>query len=100
VSHTHIVIPLSQHEERPKEFRRAINQLINASISGSATLRANQTTTTVTHENISTERHPTLTAAAGTWADLSLRVSSITQGSFVITHSNEAATDRIVHWHL
>lgn len=100
MTHSHTVLPLGSQEERPKEFRRAINQLINGNISGSVTLTANATTTTVTHENISTERHPVLTAAAGTWSSLSLRVSSITQGSFVITHSNEAATDRVVHWHL
>lgn len=100
MSHTGSLIPLHQHEERPKEFRRVINQLIKASVSGSVTLRDGQTTTTVENENISAERHPTLTAGPGTWTSTALRISAIAQGSFTITHSNEAATDRTVYWHL
>jgi hypothetical protein len=96
------MIPLAQHETRLKEFVRAVNQLITglSNAKGTVTLNAGATTTTVTNENVTTLSYPVLTAGSGTWASTVMRITTISAGSFVITHSNEAATDRVVYWHI
>lgn len=63
---------------------------------GDVTLRANQTTTTVTFENCSRDCRVflsprTLNAAA---AVPTTYISSILQGSFVITHASNAQADK------
>ena len=67
---------------------------------GRVTLNASATTTTVTDADIPALAMPQLTAGTGTWTSTALRVSSVAKGSFVITHSNEAATDRVVFWQI
>lgn len=96
------MIPLHHAEDRQKEFVRAINQLIRglSNAKGTVTLNASATTTTVTNENITASSYPQLQAGTGTWSDLSLRVSSIIDGAFTITHASEAATNRAVFWHI
>lgn len=89
---------LSHGETRLEKIVQAINQ--NIRTSGSVTLRASQTTTTVTNEAIGKNSIVQLTAATGTWSDTSLRASTVTTGSFTILHSSEAATDRVVFWSL
>lgn len=85
----------------PEQTAVAVNQLMQgkSNAAGEVTLRASQTTTTVTSEVIDTMSRPQLTAGPGTWADLSLRVSAVADGSFTITHSSEAAA-RTVFWRL
>lgn len=67
---------------------------------GSVTLRANQTTTTVTGDNISSDAKPQLTPttlnAAGALA--TTYITSVVAGSFVITHANAVSTDRTFYW--
>lgn len=96
------MIPLGHNETRLREVIRAVNQLIRglSNAKGSVTLRAGETTTIVTHENIAPDSAPVLTAGPGTWSSLALRVSAVAAGSFTITHASEAASDRVVHWHL
>ena len=65
---------------------------------GSVTLRASQTTTTVTDDFIPSPALVFLQAGTGTWTTLTLRVSAKAKGTFTITHSSEAATDRVVDW--
>lgn len=78
----------------------AIKQLWEgqSGICGSVTLTANATTTTVTNSLIPAAAVPQLTPASGTWASTVMRVTTVAKGSFIITHSNEAATDRVVYW--
>lgn len=89
--------PLAPNETRLHVIVQAIRSMMRPR--GAVTLRANQTTTTVTNEMIGATSVPTLTAGPGTWSDLSLRVSAVAAGSFTITHSSEAAA-RTVHWQL
>ena len=70
---------------------------------GQVTLRANQATTTVTHSNIGSSARISLTPrTANASADFgggAFYVSSVTAGSFVITHPNDADTDKTFDWH-
>ena len=78
----------------------AINQMAEGQgiCRGSVTLRDGQTTTTVTDDRIPAGAGILLTPQSGTWTTLTLRASSVAKGTFTITHSNEAATDRVVAW--
>ena len=96
------MIPLAHNEDRSRELVRAINQLIKglSNAKCTVTLNASATTTNVTNENITASSYPVLQAGTGTWTDLSLRVTSIIDGTFTITHASEAATNRAVYYHL
>lgn len=76
--------------------REGVNGRHNAV--GSVTLRANQTTTVVTHENCSKDCAPRLqpqTAnAAAAFATTYIRPVDVLQGSFTITHASNAQTDK------
>lgn len=69
---------------------------------GSVTLRASQTTTTVTDERVSINTVPVLTPASSTAAATSptVWVSTVTAGSFTITHSSTAAVDKTFRYAL
>ena len=77
-----------------------INQLILGNLNNTATvtLTANAATTTVTNSRIGAnsfiEFMPTTANAATEKAAGTMYVSSRTKGSFVITHANNAQTDR------
>lgn len=86
-------------EER--DLRRIVDAIIQLNQGrqnsvGSVTLRANQTTTTVSFKNCSTGCRVFLeprSASARTARGMA-QVTSILQGSFVITHASNAATDQ------
>lgn len=63
---------------------------------GSVTLRANQTTTTVTDERVGINTVPVLvpTTANAAGAIGTTYISTVTGGSFTITHANTATADR------
>lgn len=63
---------------------------------GSVTLRANQTTTTVTDERVGINTVPVMVPATSTAAATvaTVWVSTVTGGSFTITHASTAATDK------
>lgn len=67
-------------------------------IRGEKTLRDGQTTTVVSAPGMLATSTVQLTAGTGTWTSTALRVSSRAKDTFTITHSNEAATDRVVFW--
>ena len=96
------MIPLAHNEDRSREMVRAINQLIRglSNAKGTVTLNASATTTNVTNENITVSSYVQLTPGPGTWTDLSLRASSVIDGTFTITHASEAATNRAVFWQI
>ena len=73
-------------------LRGKINSLVGTKV----TLRASQTTTTLTDERIGASSHLTfmpLTAHAAT-AAANLYVSALNQGSATLTHSSSANTDQ------
>lgn len=92
------------NERDPINIARAIRHLIEgrSNAAGQATLRANQTTTTVTSDVIPAGCFPQLTPASATaaaeWGGGSIYVSSVAKGAFVITHSNTADADKLVNW--
>ena|GEM_PF-2425419 len=87
-------LPPSGAQERDRDF--AINELIRGkgNNTSSVTLRASQTTTTVTRSNITTSSVPILVPTTETARTAQWRISSVVAGSFVITHDSTADTDR------
>jgi hypothetical protein len=101
-----VSVPIFQPDE--KRHRRDIAQwaqwatqghLQNA---GSVTLRASQTTTTVTDERVSVNSVPLFTPMTSSAAATvpTLWVSTVTTGSFTITHSSTAAVDKTFRYAL
>jgi hypothetical protein len=94
---------VNENEKDPSKLAMAIRHLVEGrtNAAGRVTLRASQTTTTVTNNAIPASCYPQLTAASATaaaaWA--TTYVSSVVKGSFVITHSSTADVDKHVHWH-
>lgn len=67
---------------------------------GEVTLRANQTTTTVTAQTCGLDSHPKwspMTANAAV-ADQTMYCSAVNRGSFVLTHASNAQTDKTFRW--
>lgn len=95
--------PPRPFEKDPTRLAVILRHLIEgrSNAAGQVTLRANQTTTTVTSIVIPEGCYPQLTAASATaaaaWA--TTYVSSVVKGSFIITHSNTADVDKLVNWH-
>jgi hypothetical protein len=88
----------SLSERDPFRFAQAINELFQgrSNAVGSCTLTASATSTTVTAENCGDQSKvflepETANAAA---ARATTYVSSVRNGSFVLTHANNAQTDR------
>lgn len=81
---------------------RAVRELFEgrSNAVGSVTLRENQTTTTVIAPNIGPSSEiflsPKTSNAAGATANV--RVTSVGSGTFTLTHSNTATTDRTFGW--
>ena len=92
-------------EERPWIISQAIRQLAEgrSNAAGTVTLGTSVATTTVTSEVISADCYPQLTPASANGAtemgNGTIYVSSVLDGSFIITHANNATADRTFHWH-
>jgi hypothetical protein len=85
-------------ERDPYKIVLAVNELFQgrSHAVGTVTLRANQTTTTVSSDTCGDESvillSPTTANAAAALA--TTYVSAVTQGSFTLTHANNAQTDK------
>lgn len=92
------------NEKNPQVLAVAIRHLAEgrSNAAGQVTLRANETTTTVTSDVISAGCFPLLTPASATAATAmgagAVYVSAVANGSFVITHNSTADVDRTFHW--
>jgi hypothetical protein len=95
---TATVLPLAESDLRKIVF--AVNQLGQgrSNAVGSVTLTANTATTTVTATNCGAGSTPILTPttanASAEFGGGSIYVGTVSNGSFVITHANNAQTDR------
>lgn len=80
--------------ERDRDF--AINQLVRGygNHTGTVTLRASQTTTTVTRTTINSAGVPILVPTTETARTAQWRISAVAAGSFTITHNSTADVDR------
>ena len=87
-------------EPKPREISDRVNQILKGALNntGSVTLAANVTTTTVLNPNIHVDSKITLTAqtanAATAVSTSYILAASITDGQFIITHANTATVDR------
>ena len=91
---------LKRLTDRLNETVRALHQVADGHghLRGSVTLTAGATTTAVTATGLPAAGIVLLTAGPGTWTSTALRVSAVAKDTFTITHSNEAATDRVVFY--
>ncbi len=88
-------LPPSGAQERDRDF--AINELIRGkgNFFGEVTLRANQTTTTITGRNITADGVPLLfPTTSNAAAALATTYGSVVAGTVTLTHANNAQTDR------
>ena len=87
--------------ETGRKLADSINQIVKGRLDayGSVTLRANQTTTTVSARSVAERSTIILTPrsanAAAELGNGTLWVSAKANGSFTITHANNAQTDRV-----
>jgi hypothetical protein len=95
-------VPTSEGSNRPgwvKQAADAINAILNGrrNTASTVTLTANTTTTTITDARLHPDSFigltPKTSNAAAAWA--TTYVSSRTTGSAVLTHANNAQTDRV-----
>lgn len=93
-----MAIPLQPQDRDPARFNQAIRELVEGrnNAVGQFTLTPNATTTVVNHPNCSVDSEPqisprTLNAAASL---ATTYISSIGQGSFVVTHASAPSVDR------
>ena len=95
---------LNFNERNPLAIAARIRQLIEgrSNAAGQVTLTINVATTTVSNPVIPSGCFPQLTPAsanaAAEWGNGTIYVSSVAQGSFVITHANNATAGRVVNW--
>lgn len=94
-----MAIQLQPTEKNIYTIVQAIIQLVTGrhNAGGTVTLRANQTTTVVTHPNCSRDSYVALGAAQTANAAAALAtsyVSAVTQGSFTVTHISNAQADK------
>ena len=91
---------LKPNELEPRKIASSINRIIEGRTDnyGSVTLTANTTTTTVTNqwasENSTIVLSPRSANAAAELGAGTAYISTKSNGSFVITHANNAQTDR------
>lgn len=90
-------------ERNPVRIVQAIRDLFagRSNAVGQFTLTANTTTTTVTAPNASVASKITFGAktANAAAATANMYISAQAQGSFTVTHANNAQTDRTFHYH-
>lgn len=99
-------VPTFEPDE--KRHRRSIAQWAqwimqgHLANTGSVTLRASQTTTTVTDDRVSLNTVPVLTptTANAAGAVATTYISTITTGSFIITHASAVSVDRTFRYAL
>ena len=89
-------------DTNPTRILRAIRELFEgrSNAVGEVTLRASQTTTTVTAPNVGAGSKPQLTpkTANAAAALATTYVSTVSAGSFVITHASNSQTDKTFLW--
>lgn len=91
-------------EKDPRNIVQVINQLAQGRCNntGSVTLTANADTTTVTAITCGSGStvllFPETTSAGTEFGAGTLKVGTISNGSFVITHVNSATADRTFRW--
>lgn len=80
----------------PREVSERVNALINgkSNATGTVTLTANSTTTVVSDALADEVCAPVLIATTANAAAEETYISARAQGSFTITHANDASTDR------
>lgn len=86
----------------PDQLEREIYDLFNGSLDsvGEVTLTANTTTTTVEHRGVSSNSVIVLMALTTNAASEGVGKKIVpTKGQFVITHANNAQTDRTFRYH-
>lgn len=94
-----MAIQLQPGERNPQRIVDAIRQLVEGrhNAGGTVTLTPGATTTVVSHPNCSKDSYVGLGAAQTANAAAALAttyVSSVDQGSFVLTHASAVSTDR------
>lgn len=95
----------NQNETSVWQIVQAVRELFEgrSHAVGQASLRASQTTTTVSSPNIGESARISLTPrtanAASELGAGTAYVSSVTNGSFVITHASGLSADRTFDWH-
>lgn len=95
-----MAIKLAQGERDPQRIVDAINQLVEGRMNGvgDVTLTPGATSTVVIFTNVSSDARvflePQTANAAAARATTFIKRSDIDRGSFVITHANNAQTDR------
>lgn len=93
---------ISYQERRPEKIVARVRALGEGRTlaAGQVTLRANETSTTVTNTIISAACYPTLfpatSAAAGVVA--TTYIASVESGAFTIAHASSASTDLTFNW--
>jgi len=98
------VVALSPAEKEPSRIVQAVRQLMEgrSNATGSVTLTANVATTTVTAPVCAAGStvllFPETTSAATEFGAGTLKVGTISNGSFVVTHVNSATADRTFRW--
>lgn len=96
--------PPHLYEERPFRIVTAIRDLFEgrSNAVGEVTLQASATTTTVNTLTNGADSKimlmPKTANASAEFGNGTIYVSSVSQGSFVITHANNAQTDREFFW--
>lgn len=91
-------------ERDPVRQNQAIRDLFagRSNAVGTVTLRANQSTTTVTAINCGAGSRvflmPTTANASAEFGNGTIRISSVGQGTFTITHANNANADKTFFW--
>ena len=95
---------LSPQEKDIWQVVQAVRQLVEGrnNASGQVTLTANAASTVVSHPNCSVGSSPTLTPAtahaAAEMGNGTIYVSAISNGSFTLTHANNAQVDRTFYY--
>lgn len=92
------------YEKNPVRINQALRDLFQgrSNAVGAVTLTANDTTTTVTAANCGEDSKiflmPTTANAAADFGSGSLYVSAVANGTFTITHPNDADEDKTFFW--
>ena len=94
----------SIQERNPARITQALRDLFagRSNAVGTVTLRANQTTTTVTGLNVGADSRvflmPTTANAAAEFGAGSIYVGTVAAGTFTITHASNANADKTFFW--
>lgn len=95
---------IANDEKDVRKIAFAVNQMLQgrSNAVGSVTLTANAGTTTVTAANCGSGStvllFPETTSAATEFGAGTLKVGTVSNGSFIVTHVNSATADRTFRW--